>query len=44
MNRNIIFYFKKLDYSMSIQEPKFDSIPSRKGFTAVEWGGVIDDK
>jgi len=39
--RNIVFYFKELDFPMSIKEPKFENIPTRKGFTAVEISHII---
>lgn len=40
----LLFYFKPVDYPYSLK--KFDipaKPPERVGFTAVEWGGTIDD-
>ena len=37
----LIFYFKPLDEKIDLPEPVFEK-KERKGFTVVEWGGVID--
>ncbi len=37
-----ILYFKGLDWPVQIEPPQFPPIPQRVGFTAVEWGGIID--
>ena len=38
-----IMYFKGLDKPVSLAELTLpNSIPDRVGFTAVEWGGIID--
>jgi len=36
------FYFKPLKEKLNIQEPNIVT-PERKGFTVVEWGGVLDN-
>lgn len=39
----MIFYFKGLDKPVSIKPLKLPSVlPQRYGFTAVEWGGILD--
>jgi hypothetical protein len=35
------FYFKPLKKEMAIQEP-ITTTPERRGFTVVEWGGMLD--
>jgi hypothetical protein len=37
-----IFYFKGVDQPYPLDPPKIPPMPSRYGFTAVEWGGIID--
>jgi hypothetical protein len=37
----LIFYFKPLRDNISISKPKI-VIPTRNGFTVVEWGGMLD--
>lgn len=37
-------YFKPLDFPVIVQPLTFPKIPERKGFTAVEWGGTIEQK
>ncbi len=41
--RNIVFYFRELDYPINIKEPKFDAVAQRKGLTAVEVSHIIDN-
>jgi hypothetical protein len=36
------FYFKPIKSNMKLQEPVITT-PERKGFTVVEWGGVLDN-
>jgi hypothetical protein len=40
---NFLAYFKGLDKPIEIQPLNFPPIPTRSGFTAVEWGGTIDN-
>ncbi|MEK7559253.1 MAG: hypothetical protein AAB521_03035 [Patescibacteria group bacterium] len=42
MYRNIVFYFKELEFPLSIREPEFDSVPERKGLTAVEISHIVE--
>ncbi|MCX6741938.1 MAG: hypothetical protein NTX24_02050 [Candidatus Pacearchaeota archaeon] len=35
------FYFKPLNNNVHIEEPKIET-PQRRGFTVVEWGGVLE--
>jgi uncharacterized protein YegL len=37
-----IMYFKGLDRNQKINPPAYPIVPQRKGFTAVEWGGILD--
>jgi len=37
------FYFKPLESQIIFEQPNIIT-PKRKGFTVVEWGGLIDDK
>lgn len=37
-----IAYFKGVDEKFQTKSFAFPQVPNRKGFTAVEWGGVID--
>lgn len=37
-----ILYFKPIDNPISATALQFPPFPERKGFTAVEWGGIID--
>lgn len=37
-----IAYFKGVDSPSSIRTLRYPAVPKRTGFTAVEWGGVID--
>lgn len=37
------FYFKPLEEKMDIVEPEIKT-PLRKGFTVVEWGGILDNQ
>lgn len=37
-----ILYFKGLDYGISVPSLNLPPTPRRIGFTAVEWGGIID--
>ena len=37
-----IFYFKPLSRPVTVQQLTLPNIPKRRGFTAVEWGGIID--
>ncbi|MDP4001342.1 MAG: hypothetical protein Q8P83_03825, partial [bacterium] len=39
--RNIVFYFRQLESPINVREPKFDNIPERKGFTAIEISHII---
>ncbi len=39
-----IAYFKPLSSAQNIEPLEISLAPERKGFTAVEWGGVIDEK
>lgn len=39
-----LVYFKPSDTLEPIEYFSFPDVPARKGFTAVEWGGYIDDK
>lgn len=36
-------YFKPVQEPYTVEPLQFPSIPPRKGFTAVEWGGTIDE-
>ncbi len=38
----LIFYFKPLDKPIQIEEPQITPF-ERKGFTVVEWGGLLDN-
>ncbi len=38
-----IMYFKPLNNLKKVQAPTFSPVPSRQGFTAVEWGGILDN-
>ncbi|MCL6096538.1 MAG: hypothetical protein M1444_02525 [Patescibacteria group bacterium] len=37
-----IMYFKGLDKNRKVNPPNYPLIPQRTGFTAVEWGGILD--
>ncbi len=37
-----ILYFKPLSQSVVLTPPQLPQLPVRTGFTAVEWGGIID--
>jgi hypothetical protein len=37
-----IMYFKGLDKNQKVDSPTYPLIPKRTGFTAVEWGGILD--
>lgn len=37
-----IMYFKGLDRNQEVKSPTYPLIPQRTGFTAVEWGGILD--
>jgi hypothetical protein len=39
----VILYFKPVDSYIRIKNPKLTHI-QRKGFTVVEWGGIINEK
>lgn len=39
----IIMYFKPLEYKVKLPPPTFPKF-ERKGFVAVDWSGVVDDK
>ncbi len=36
------FYFKPLSQKIKLEKPQIET-PQRKGFTAVEWGGLLDN-
>lgn len=38
-----IMYYKPLKIPISVEPFIFPKLPERKGFTAVEWGGIIDN-
>lgn len=35
------FYFKPHESKITLEEPKIIT-PERKGFTVIEWGGLLD--
>ena len=37
-----IFYFKSINDKIELKEPTIET-PDRKGFTVVEWGGLLDN-
>lgn len=37
-------YFKPLDYPYSVDAPPLSEVSQRSGFTAVEWGGILDER
>ncbi len=37
-----IMYFKGLDKNQEANSPTYPPVPPRNGFTAVEWGGILD--
>ena len=40
--RNIVFYLRPLDNPIASNPPRFEKIPQRKGFTAIEVSSIID--
>lgn len=34
-------FFEPLSVSVKVEEPSLPSVPSRQGFTAVDWGGIL---
>lgn len=40
----IRFYFKPLDYPLSVPPQPQSTVPIRNGFAVVEWGGILDQE
>lgn len=38
----VIMYFKPLEKPYTTEAPDFPAIPERKGFTVVDWSGIVD--
>ncbi len=41
--RNIVFFLKSVEAPYSVNEPKFEAYPTRKGFTAVEVSYIVEN-